>query len=157
MTQTNQPGLFAQLEPLLAHRAVLITVAQLEGDQLQVNICPRQLKESENQALTIPLSVTGTAAELDADLVLQVASFVASHVGLHTNLTAIEKEIAEAEKVAREEAKKKAKVIGNGGKKAAETSSTKPQAPPVAVAAKPEPEPLRPLNLFDQPNESASE
>ena len=154
MTPTNQPGLFAQLEPLLANRAVLITVSKLEGDQLQVNICPRQLKESENQALTIPLSVTGTAAELDTDLVPQVTNFVTSHVGLCTNLTAIEKEIAEAEKVAREEAKKKTKVVGNGGKKAAETSSTAPQAPP--VAAKTGPEPPQPLSLFDQPNESAS-
>ena len=153
MTSINQPGLFAQLEPLLAHRAVLITVSKLEEDQLQVNICPRQLKEGENQALTIPLSVTGTAVELDADLMPQVAAFVASHVGLHTNLTAIEKEIAEAEKTAREEAKKKTKVVGNGGKKASETASTTP--PPPAVVAKPEPERPQPLSLFDQPNESA--
>ena len=54
-TETTQPGLFAQLEPLLAHRAVLITISKLEGkgDQLQVNICPRQLKEDENQALSV--------------------------------------------------------------------------------------------------------
>jgi PRTRC genetic system protein E len=113
-TATSQAGLFAQLVPLLAHRAVLITVSKLEGDQLQVNICPRQLKDGENQALTTPLCVTGTAAELDADLVPQIASFVASHAGLNTNLAAIEKEIAEAEKAAREEAKKKHKVVGNG-------------------------------------------
>src|SRR2546428_12759262 len=85
-TATSQPGLFAQLEPLLAHRAVLITVSKLEGDQLQVNICPRQVKEGENPALTIPLCVTGTAAELDADLVAQITSFVASHSGFNTNL-----------------------------------------------------------------------
>ena len=62
-TEATVPGLFAQLEPLLDHRAVLITVSKLEGDQLQVNICPRQLKEDENSALTVPLCVTGTAAE----------------------------------------------------------------------------------------------
>ena len=106
-TVTSQPGLFAQLEPLLAYRAVLITVSKLDGDQLQVNICPRQLKEGENSALTIPLCVTGTAVELEADLVTQIARFVASHVGLNTNLAAIEKELAEAEKEAREDAKKK--------------------------------------------------
>src|SRR2546422_6737187 len=100
---TSQPGLFAQLEPLLAHRAVLITVSKLDGDQLQVNICPRQLKEGENSALTIPLSVTGTAAELDSDLVPQVSRFVASHIGLNSNLKTIEQEIEEAEKTAREE------------------------------------------------------
>ena len=78
MTQTemSQAGLFAQLEPLLVHRAVLITVSKIEGDRLQVNICPRQLKEGENPAPTIPLCVTGTAAELDADLVPQISCFV---------------------------------------------------------------------------------
>ena len=122
-TATSQSGLFAQLEPLLAHRAVLITVSKLDGDQLQVNICPRQLKEGENPALTIPLCVTGTAAELDADLVAQIAGFVASHIGLNSNLTTIEKEIAEAEKAAREEAKKKHKAVGNGGKKTTDSAT----------------------------------
>src|SRR5438552_18162438 len=98
MTTAFQSGLFAQLEPLLADRAVLITVSKLEGDRLQVNICPRQLKEGENLALTFPLCVTGTAAELDADLVAQVSRFVSSHIGLNSNLAAIEKEIADAEK-----------------------------------------------------------
>src|SRR5207249_10562426 len=125
ITATSHSGLFAQLEPLLAHRAVLITVSKLDGDQLQVNICPRRLKEGENPALTIPLCVTGTAAELDADLVPQISRFVASHIGLNSNLTAIEKEIAEAEKTAREEAKKKHKVA-NGGKKVADNTASAP-------------------------------
>ena len=101
-TAVPQSGLFTQLQPLLAHRAVLITISKFEGEQLQVNICPRQLKEGEKSALTIPLCVTGTAAELDADLMSQISGFVASHVGLNTNLVAIEKEIAEAEKAARD-------------------------------------------------------
>lgn len=145
-TAAPQSGLFAQLQPLLAHRAVLITVSKLEGDQLQVNICPRQLKDGENSALTIPLCVTGTAAELDADLVPQVAGFVASQVGLNTNLAAIEKEIAEAEKAAREEAKKKHKVVGNSGKKAADNPAT--TQPP--TASKSEPAASQMLSLFDQ-------
>jgi PRTRC genetic system protein E len=130
---------------LLAHRAVLITLSKLEGDQLQVNICPRQLKEGENSALTIPLCLTGTAAELDSELVSQVSSFVATHVGLNTNLAAVEKEIAEAEKAAREEARKKQKVVGNGGKKATEPAS----APPPSTS-KPEAESAKPLSLFDE-------
>jgi PRTRC genetic system protein E len=148
MTPTAAPpsGLFTQLQPLLAHRAVLITISKLDGDQLQVNICPRQLKEGENVALTIPLCVTGTAAELDADLISQISGFVASHVGLNTNLGAIEKEIAEAEKAAREEAKKKQKVVGNGGKKAADTTSA--TEPPAPSKSTPEPPPM--LSLFDQ-------
>jgi PRTRC genetic system protein E len=143
---TSKPGLFAQLEPLLVHRAVLITVSKLDVDQLQVNICPRQLKEGENSALTIPLCVTGTAAELDADLVAQISRFVASHLGLSSNLTTMEKEIAEAEKAAREEAKKKHKAVGSGGKKPTDSASSTPS---VAVS-KPETEPQQTLGLFDQ-------
>jgi PRTRC genetic system protein E len=145
-------GLFSQLAPLVTHRAVLITVSKLEGDQFQVNICPRQLKTSENQALTIPLCITGTAAELDAELVSQISSFVTSQVGLNTNLAEIEKEIAEAEKAAREEAKKKQKVVGNGGKKIADSGPTSaPPAPP-----SPDPKPAQALSLFDQQAETSA-
>ena len=151
-TATSQRGLFAQLEPLLAHRAVLITVSKLEGEQLQVNICPRQLKEDENPALTTPLCVTGTAAELDADLVPQISRFVASHIGLNSNLSAIEKEIAEAEKAAREEAKKKHKV-GNGGKKAVDSTTPAPSS----ALAKPETELQLTPTLFDQQSDTAAQ
>jgi PRTRC genetic system protein E len=144
-TTSNVNGLFAQLVPLLAHRAVLITVSKLEeGDLLQVNICPRLLKEGENQALTAPLCVTGTAFELDEELVPQIATFVASHTGLNSNLIQIQKEIEEAEKAAREEAKKKRP--SGGGRKATEAST----APPVS-AEKSEPEPVAgTLSLFDE-------
>ena len=150
-TATTQPGLFRQLEPLLVHRAVMITVSKLEGDRLQVNVCPRQLKEGESQALTTPLCVTGTAEELDAELVSQLATFVESHVGLTSNLAAIEKEVAEAEKAAREEAKKKHK-IGKGGTKAAASTSATP--PP--VTSKPEPAPPLNLSLFDQQSQTVA-
>ena len=148
-TETPQAGLFAQLEPLLVHRAVLITVSKLKSDQLQVNIYPRQLKEDENPALTIPLCVTGTAAELDADLVPQISRFVASHIGLNSNLTAIEKEIAEAEKTAREEAKKKHKI----GKKVADTTASAPSP----ESSKPEVEPPQIPSLFDTESRAAAE
>jgi PRTRC genetic system protein E len=134
------------LEPLLAHRAVLITVSKTESDRLQVNICPRQLKEGENPALTVPLCVTGTASELDADLVPQISCFVASHIGLNSNLACVEKEIAEAERAAREEAKNKKQKIGNGGKKVAD--NTIPAAAP--ASSKPETEPHQTPSLFDQ-------
>jgi PRTRC genetic system protein E len=151
-TERSQAGLFAQLEPLLAHRAVLMTISKIEGDRLQVNICPRQLKDGENPALTVPLCVTGTAAELDTDLLPQISSFVASHIGLNSNLAAIEKEIAEAEKSAREEAKRKHK-IGNGGKKVAD--STTPVAPP--ASSKLETEPQQTPSLFDQQPRTVAE
>ena len=151
-TETSQRGLFAQLEPLLAHRAVLITISKLEDDQVQVNICPRQLKEGENPALTVPLCVTGTAGELDADLVPQISRFVASHIGLNSNLSAIEKEIAEAEKTAREEAKKKHKIVGNGGKKVTD-ATTSTESP---IVSKTEAELQQTPSLFDQQSRPAA-
>ena len=137
-------GLFSQRAPLLAYRAVLITVSKLEeGDLLRVNICPRQLKEGENQALTTPLCLTGTAVELDTELASQLSTFVASHAGLNSNLAQIQKEIEEAEKTAREEAKKK-RAIGNGGKKTTETGA------PAKSLEKPEPEVVpQTRSLFD--------
>lgn len=147
MTDTSQPpGLFTQLLPLLAQRAVLITVSKIEeGDRLQVNICPRQLKDGENQALSTPLSACGTASELDNELVAQIVSFVTAQVRLHSNLSDIERELAEAERLAREEAKKKQKNLGNGGKKADSV------AKPAEAELKPEPPAAQTLSLFDAP------
>lgn len=135
------PGLFSQLEPMLANRAVLITVSAPDGNggRLQVNICPRQLKDGENKALTTPLCLAGTAAELDAELPAQVSAFVATHTGLTTNLTQLQAEIAEAEKAAREDAKKK-KTVGNGSRKAEPAKEEKAKEPDSAQ---------QPLGLFD--------
>jgi PRTRC genetic system protein E len=146
--ENHGAGLFTQLAPMLVYRAVLITVSAIDGtDRLQVNICPRLLKEGENSALTTPLSVTGTAAELDAELVAQVKSFAEAHRGLSTNLDQIQAEVAEAEKAAREEAKKK-KTAGNGGKKADAGKEEK--------AAKPQPSNQQALSLFDGTEAEAS-
>jgi PRTRC genetic system protein E len=60
--------MFQQLVPLLRQRSVLLTVSSLEDDQIRVNVMPKKLKEGENSALTTPMSFTGTADELDAQL-----------------------------------------------------------------------------------------
>lgn len=133
-------GLFSQLSPLLSHRAVLITVSKLDGDLVQVNFCPGQVKDSENQALTTPLCVTGTAEELDQDLVPQIIGFVSAHVKLNTNLTQIQLEIEEAEKAAREEAKKKQKPPGVASRKV---------TPPTTEDPTPKAPPQQSLSLFD--------
>jgi PRTRC genetic system protein E len=57
--------MFQQLVPLLRQRSVLLTLTSLEDDQIRVNVMPKKLKEGENNALTTPMSFTGTAAELD--------------------------------------------------------------------------------------------
>jgi PRTRC genetic system protein E len=101
--------MFQQLVPLLRQRSVLLTVASLEEDQIRVNVLPKKLADSENAALTTPMSFTGTAAELDAQLPDAIVSFVASHLELKNTLGRAKEEMAAAAKMAQDEARNKSK------------------------------------------------
>jgi PRTRC genetic system protein E len=68
---------FVELMPLLKDRTLLITVARLD-EKLKVNVIPARVKETEDQELTTPLSFTGSAEELDAELGKHLASYVDS-------------------------------------------------------------------------------
>jgi PRTRC genetic system protein E len=79
-----------------------------------------------NVSNTDPLCCTGTPEELDRELPAHLREFVAGQLALSNNLSQIQREREEAEKVAREELKKKQKTVGNGGVKG-KTSETKPR------------------------------
>jgi PRTRC genetic system protein E len=95
---------FVELVPLLKDRTVLITVASIDG-KLKVNLIPAKTKEGEEQALTTPLSFTGSAEELDAELGSHLASYVHSHVELHNTLAEAKAEMDAAAKAARQKVK----------------------------------------------------
>ena len=101
--------MFQQLVPLLRQRSVLLTVTSLEDDQIRVNVLPKKLSDGENAALTTPMSFTGTAAELDAQLPDAIVSFVASHLELKNTLARAKEEMAAAAKMALDEARNKTK------------------------------------------------
>jgi len=101
--------MFQQLVPLLRQRSILLTVTSLEQDQIRVNILPKKLADSENAALTTPMSFTGTAAELDVQLPDAIVSFVASHLELKSTLDRAKEEMAAAAKAAQDEARNKSK------------------------------------------------
>jgi PRTRC genetic system protein E len=101
--------MFRQLVPLLRQRSVLLTVTSLEDDQIRVNIMPKKLADGENTAITTPMSFTGTAAELDAQLPDAIVSFVASHLELKNTLGRAKEEMAAAAKAAQDEARNKSK------------------------------------------------
>jgi PRTRC genetic system protein E len=101
--------MFQQLVPLLRQRSVLLTVTSLDEDQIRVNVLPKKLADGENAALTTPMSFTGTAAELDAQLPDAIVSFVASHLELKSTLDRAKEEMAAAAKVAQDEARNKSK------------------------------------------------
>jgi PRTRC genetic system protein E len=140
--------MFQQLVPLLRQRSVLLTVTILEDDQIRVNVIPKKLKEGENNALTTPMSFTGTAAELDEQLPDAIVSFVAGRLELKHSLVRAKEEMDAAAKAAQEEARNKAK---NNKKTSSEPE--KGTGPASKEEQKLEPEPPRTPGLFDHPAE----
>src|SRR5436305_5497631 len=101
--------MFKELAPYLRQRAVLLTVTHLEEDQIRVNVIPQKLKDGENAALTTPLTITGTADELDLELPATVVNFVAAHLELKNTLDRAKAEMDAAAQAARAEARSKSK------------------------------------------------
>jgi|SRR5271156_1750841 len=138
--------MFRELAPLLRQRAVLLTLTHLEDDEIRVNVMPKQLTAGENSALTVPFSLTGTAAELDDQLARAIVEFVAKHLEVNNTLESAKTEMDAAAKAARDEAKTKTKASA----KKPEVASSKPEikADPV--------KPAPPLGLFDAPSSVAT-
>ena len=101
--------MFKELAPYLRQRAVLLTVTHIEDDQIRVNVIPQKLKDGENAALTTPVTVTGTAEELDRDLPATLVNFVSSHLELKNTLDRAKSEMEAAAKTAQAEARAKSK------------------------------------------------
>jgi PRTRC genetic system protein E len=102
--------MFKELLPVLRDRAVLLTVTLVDADQIRVNIVPKNLKDGDNDALTTPLSVTGTAEDLDAELSTTIISFVGSHLQMKNTLEKAKAEMDAASKAAHAEQRAKSKI-----------------------------------------------
>ena len=143
--------MFKELAPYLRQRAVLLTVTYLEEDQIRVNVIPKKLKDGENVALTTPLSVTGTAEELDRDLPSTLVNFVSSHLQLKNSLERAQAEMDAAAKAAQAEAKAKTPTKKDPPK----PDAGRPEAAKPAVSTRPvefaKPAPSRTASLFDAP------
>jgi PRTRC genetic system protein E len=138
--------MFKELAPLVRHRTVLFTVTHVEEDQFRVNVIPKKVTDAENDALTTPVSVTGTVEDLDRELPDTLLHFVSSHLALKNTLERAKAEMEEASKAARADARKKS---GNQAtKKDPSGSPSKPaaalEAPTPAKAETP-----RATSLFD--------
>ena len=140
--------MFKELVPILRNRAVLMTASALDDDQIRVNVVPKKMKDGDNDALTTPLSVTGTAEELDTQLAATLVGFVASHLQMKNALEKAKADMDTATKAAQAEARAKAKTP-------ASKTPVKVEPAPAAVAAQsPEPAkpvPSKPASLFDVP------
>ena len=144
--------MFKELAPYLRQRAVLLTVTRDEEDQIRVNIVPQKLKDGENTALTTPLSVTGSAEELDRDLPSAIVGFVAAHLELKNTLDRAKTEMDAAGKAAQAEARAKAKTPPRKEPAKLETTAaTEPAKATQPVKA----EPAQRASLFDAPAAAA--
>lgn len=150
---------FTELMPLLKQRVVMITISDVGEGLLRVNVIPRKLEGSadENGALTVPLSITGKAEELDRELPGQLTSFTESVTRTGSNIDELKTQHAAAIKAVEAENKKKIdhKKKGNGTR----TASTPPASPaPPAdfkdgkpVFGSKTPMPVENGSLFDTP------
>jgi PRTRC genetic system protein E len=139
--------MFKELVPILRNRAVLMTATALDDDQIRVNVVPKKMKDGDHDALTTPLSITGTADELDAQLAATLVGFVASHLQMKNALEKAKADMDAATKAAQAEARAKAKTP-------ASKAPVKAESAPATIAQSPEPAkpaPAKPASLFDTP------
>jgi PRTRC genetic system protein E len=128
--------MFRELMPLIEHRPLSVTVAALSRGRIRVNVIPQMLEkdskvneklgysnkdkigkvpESAVNALTTPLSLTGTPEEIDQSLTQALTQFVESHGRLQHTLDQARDQIAEAVRAAEERDKNKSKSKNAGG------------------------------------------
>lgn len=145
--------MFKELVPILRDRAVLLTVTLVDADQIRVNIVPKKLKDGDNDALTTPLSVTGNAEDLDAELSATIVSFVGSHLQMKNTLEKAKAEMDAASRTAQAEARAKAKTPAKSVPPNAEVAQPAPTAKPTETV---KPAPQKPASLFDMPASAAT-
>ena len=140
--------MFKELVPILRNRAVLMTATALGDDQIRVNVVPKKMKDGDNDALTTPLSVTGTAEELDTQLAAILVGYVASHLQMKNALEKAKSEMDAATKTAQAEARAKSKTPTSKTPVKVEPA----QAAAVAQSSEPaKPVPAKTASLFDVP------
>jgi PRTRC genetic system protein E len=141
--------MFKELGPLLRQRTVVMILTRLEDDAIRVNVIPRKLNESENDALTTPLSVAGTAEELDAQLPSALIQFVGAHLELKNTLETAKEQMAEAAKTAKAEARSKTAAKTATAKTEASAVETRKPADQAPRPAEPQKQETRNASLFD--------
>jgi len=138
--------MFIELMPLVRKRGLLFTISLVEGDTIRATVLPQKTSDTDDNALTTPLAITGTAEELDRDLPQQLVEFTGAHLQLQTTLASAKAEMEAAAKAARKKSPKPS----------VSTSPTTPAAP----AAAPVPREPEAPSLFApqaQPETTAAE
>ena len=127
--------MFVELMPIIRKRNVLLTISLVQGDTIRTTFVPQKLADTDGDAISTPLAITGTAEELDREIPKQLLEFVNAHLELQSTLATAKAEMDAAAKAAREEARKKTAKPSSG-------------AAPVSAQKPPEPTPSEPPSLF---------
>jgi PRTRC genetic system protein E len=141
--------MFKELLPLITQRPLTITVAVVEEGRIRLNVIPQALKADDEangkikhshrdeiteipdgavKALTAPLSLTGTAEEIDAKLPEILTHFTESHVGLQNTFDRARDQIAQAVKAIDERDKNKPKAKTAASKQEQKQEQAKPDS-----------------------------
>jgi PRTRC genetic system protein E len=134
--------MFREFVPILRSRSITITLSLLENDVIRANFFPMKLDDKESTALREPLSVEGSAEDLDRELNSAIVDYVATHLTIKESLERTKVEMQAVEKSAKDElnaAKAKQK------KKVGEPEKKEPPKQPE------KPEPPKAPSLFDNP------
>jgi PRTRC genetic system protein E len=141
--------MFKELAPLLRQRTVVMILTRLDDDTIRVNVIPRKLTESENDALTTPLSVAGTAEDLDVQLPSALVQFVGAHLELRNTLESAKEQMAAAAKTAKAEARSKTIAKTATAKTEVSADETRKPADQASLPAVPKKQEPRNASLFD--------
>jgi PRTRC genetic system protein E len=131
--------MFVELLPILRNRSVMLTLALVNDKTIRVNVIPKRLKDSDSgdDALTTPLTVTGTPDELDREFAGQLTGFTEAFVKLGSNLAEIETAHTTAIKAVEAEKKKEIENKRKGSVSKASSTPTEAKPGPVVKDGKP--------------------
>ena len=146
--------MFKELAPLVRHRAILFTVSHVEEDQFRVNVIPKKITDAEDDALTTPVSLTGTVEDLDRDLPQTLLHFVSSHLELKNTLERAKADIDAASKAARTEAREQSGSQVRRKDQTGSPANSAACAPEIPALVKSEPP--KAASLFDPAPEPAA-
>ena len=131
--------MFVELLPILRNRPLMLTLALAGDNAILVNVIPKRLKDgnSGDDALTTPLTVTGTPDELDREFAGQLVGFTDAFMKLGSNLAEIEAAHATAVKAVEAEKKKDMENKRKGSISKASPTTTEAKPGPVVKDGKP--------------------
>ncbi|MGH9622441.1 MAG: PRTRC system protein E [Bryobacteraceae bacterium] len=154
--------MFIELEPLLADRTLVLTVSRIDRHAIRVNVIPKARRENDEaeKAIATPLSITGSAAELDRELAVQLAGYTEAILQTGSTLQQVQEVHKAALKEIEAENKKaldaKRKISGAKAPPKAEDNVAPAKDGQPVSEAKPRPPAAVTTSLFDDPSPADS-